>query len=429
MKALTETASLKGNDDEFGAPNMIEQRQCLVADRQVEAGSMGQKPNVRNVAASTVHTFWKGRVALYAALKSLGVGARHCVIVPAYTCFAVPLAVQLSGALSIYADIDPRTFNLTPDSVKAAWNEHRGNPIKAVVIQHTYGIPADSRALVEWAHARGIAAIEDCAHVCGGSYLDSNGDRCPVGSLGDISISSSHWSKPVSTGLGGWATTSNPELSDKLRSFREHECSAPSWNESIILAAGLVVREIFSVPWMYWFARDAYRWMSGLGLVAPSSTPEEVEGTLTRNFAKRMSPIQERLLKRRVAEFSEQVRRRSLKAEYDSELESAGVRPLELPDYADPVLACYPLRVNDKATVLELAKRQWIELGDWYRNPVDHPTSNLEIFGYRAGVCPAGESAAQQVVTLPMHRHVKRSVVRRTVSFIRDFVRAESRSA
>lgn len=405
---------------------MTEQDECVVADRQGVAAA-GVRKSGFGQTASTLHTFWKGRVALYAALKCLGVGTGDCVIVPAYTCFAVPLAVQLCGARPVYADIDPRTFNLGPESLEAAWNEHKADSIKAVIIQHTYGIPADSGALVEWAHARGIGAIEDCAHVCGGTYLDNEGAWRPVGSVGDIAMSSSHWSKPISTGLGGWATTSNPELSDKIKSFWEHECSPPSRWESMSLAAAVALRETFSFPWMYWVARSAYRRVSSFGLLVPSSTPEEVKGTFSRDFAKRMSPIQEWLLKRRMADHADQVRRRNLKVEYDSELKAAGVRPLDLPEYADPVLACYPVRVNEKARVLELARRRWIELGDWYRNPVDHPASNLEIFGYRAGACPAGECAAQQVVTLPMHRHVTRSVVCRTVAFVREFIRAESR--
>ncbi|HEV2424409.1 MAG TPA: DegT/DnrJ/EryC1/StrS family aminotransferase [Terriglobia bacterium] len=406
---------------------MTEQSECAVADRQAVAGSADRKPSPSIPAGPALHTFWKGRVALYAALKSLGVGTGQCVIVPAYTCFAVPLAVQLNRARPVYADIDPSTFDLTLDSVEAAWNHHRGDSIKALIIQHTYGIPADSRVLVDWAHARGIGVVEDCAHVCGGSYRDNDGTWRPVGSFGDIAMSSSHWSKPVSTGLGGWATTSNPELSRKLDSFREGECLPPTWRESASLAAAVALRETFSFPWMYWLARSAYRTVSGFGLLVPSSTPEEVEGTLTRDFAKRMSPIQEWLLKRRQVDLAEQVRRRALKAEYDSALARAGVRPLELPGYADPVLACYPVRVNEKPKVLELARRRRIELGDWYRNPVDHPTSRLEIFGYRAGTCPIGEGAGQQVVTLPMHPRITRPIVSRTVSFIRDFVRADSR--
>lgn len=406
---------------------MTEQSECVVADRQTAAASPVERPGARSLAAPTLHTFWKGRVALYAALKTLGVGTGDCVIVPAYTCFAVPLAVQLSGARPVYADIDPRTFNLTLNSVEAAWSQHGGDSIKALIIQHTYGIPADSRTLVEWAHARGIGVVEDCAHVCGGTYLDRDGTWRPVGSAGDIAISSSHWSKPVSTGLGGWATTSNPELSEKLASFRERECSSPSRWESTSLVVAVALRETFSLPWMYWLARSAYRRVSAFGLLVPSSTPEEVEGALSRDFAKRMSSLQEWLLKRRKADLAEQARRQSLKAEYDSALASAGLRPLELPAHVDPVLACYPVRVNEKPRVLELARRRWIELGDWYRNPVDHPTSRLEIFGYRAGTCPAGECAGQQVVTLPMHRHITRSTLRRTVSFIRDFIRAESR--
>ena len=88
-------------------------------------------------------SFWKGRVALFAILKALGIGPGDRVLVPGYTCFVVPSAVRFTGGEPVYADIDPLTYNVSVESLAAAYDAR----VKAVVVQHTYGIPADAGAI------------------------------------------------------------------------------------------------------------------------------------------------------------------------------------------------------------------------------------------------------------------------------------------
>ena len=96
-------------------------------------------------------TFWKGRTALYAVLRSLEVSQGDTVLVPGYTCFAVPSAVMFTGARPVFADIDPNTFNVSLQTILKALAQTSSRTVKAVVVQHTYGIPADIRPILDWA--------------------------------------------------------------------------------------------------------------------------------------------------------------------------------------------------------------------------------------------------------------------------------------
>jgi dTDP-4-amino-4,6-dideoxygalactose transaminase len=88
--------------------------------------------------------FYSGSTALYALLKSMGVQQGDEVILPAFTCPAVPSVVVRRGAIPIYADIDTTTFNLAPDKL-----EDKVTPrTKAIIVQHTYGIPAEMEPIL-----------------------------------------------------------------------------------------------------------------------------------------------------------------------------------------------------------------------------------------------------------------------------------------
>ncbi len=364
--------------------------------------------------------FWKGRVALYGILKALSIGPGDCVLVPGYTCVVVPGAVRFLGAEPIYVDIDPDTYNISLDAVEAALAT--GNRcVKAIVVQHTYGLPVDTAPIVVWAGKKGIAVIEDCCHSVGSRYSGSGGCWHDVGTLGDAAFFSSQWSKPVSTGLGGWVVTRSSAIESGLRKFAEQECISPSTLECLMLAAQLTGRAIFSSPRFFWFAQSTLHLLTHVGLAIGSSVEEELQGTMPRGYAKRMSGLQRRLLRNKILHFLDGLdRRRDLKRTYDRALEAAGLPILKVPSFADPVLLRYPVRVPLKAEMLQKARNFRIELGDWFNHPLHPKTSESQAFGYQSGMCPNAELAAQQVVNLPMHEKVTDEMAAQMVSFLKS---------
>ena len=362
--------------------------------------------------------FWKGRVALYAILKALGVGPGDRVLVPGYTCVVVPAAVCFLNAQPVYADIDPDTYNLSLRGIQTACGGNHER-LKAVVVQHTYGLPADTAPIVSWARKEGIAVIEDCCHALGGRYLNNTGQWQEVGTLGDAAFFSSQWSKPVSTGLGGWTLTRSAHLAQRLRSFHEQECVSPPWTECTGLAAQVGAWALVSSPRSYWTAQSIYRFLSRKGIAIGSSVEAELRGEMPKGYAKRMSSFQHRLLQWKLARLDGEVRhRRRLKEVYDRCLARVGFPVLGALQYAEPVLLRYPVRVSNKSEVLARAREERVEIGDWFDQPLHPKESDQRVFGYRQGMCRNAEAAADQVVNLPMHMRINDKLAEKIVLFL-----------
>ena len=88
-----------------------------------------------------VISFAKGRVALYAGLKASKIPEGSEILVPAYTCVVVASAVMFAGYRPVYVDICPRTYNIDVSKLPPATNA------AAMIVQHSYGIPADMQVL------------------------------------------------------------------------------------------------------------------------------------------------------------------------------------------------------------------------------------------------------------------------------------------
>lgn len=375
------------------------------------------------LAGAQASGFWKGRVALYAILKAIGVGPGSRILVPGYTCVVVPAAMRYLGAEPVYVDIDPETYNISIGQLETRVHAVAEGSIKAIVVQHTYGLPADTARIVQWAGERGIAVVEDCAHAAGSRYRDTAGEWREAGTLGDAAFFSSQWSKPFTTGLGGWAVASDPEVAERIWKFHVAECVAPATQEVARLAVQLLAYHALVWPSLYWVALGGYRLLARTGLFVGSSTDGELAGVMPADYAKRMSGLQKWVAWRKIANLGRVLdHRRRLKRLYDDALMGTGLPIFRIPAYADPVLLRYPIRVADKKRVLAEACRLRIELGDWFDHPLHPKGANVAILGWRDGICPEGERAAREVVNLPMHLRIGERDVERIVRFLRPYV-------
>jgi perosamine synthetase len=342
--------------------------------------------------------------------------------VPGYTCVVVPAAVHFLGAKPLYVDIDPETYNISIGQLEATVQaEARGN-VKAVVVQHTYGLPVDISPIIEWARKRGVAVIEDCAHTIGSRYRDHGGQWQEVGTLGDAAFFSSQWSKPITTGLGGWAVANDLRVAQRIREFHAVDCVAPRAQEVARLAVQLAVYHAIVWPSFYWMAMRSFRLLSRSGIFVGSSTDDDLAGVMPSDYAKRMSRLQEWVARRKIANLGRLIdHRRKLKQLYDDALASAGFPIFQIPAHADAVLLRYPVRVADKQRVLGEARRLCIELGDWFDHPLHPNGANVAILGWRDEMCPEGERAAREVVNLPMHSRIGEQQVERVVRLLRSY--------
>ena len=150
---------------------------------------------------------------LYAAVGACGAGPGDEVIVSPYTMSASAAAALVYGAIPVFADIDPETFCLSPDSVEARITPYT----KAIIAVDIFGHPADMDRIRALARARGILVIEDAAQAPGARL----GARY-AGTLGDVGVFSLNYHKTIHTGEGGVIVTDDDELADRLRLIRNH---------------------------------------------------------------------------------------------------------------------------------------------------------------------------------------------------------------
>ena len=171
--------------------------------------------------------------ALHLSLLVAGVEPGDEVIVPSMSFIATANAVVHAGATPVFAEVDPTTYNLDLEDVRARITPRT----RAIVLVHQLGLPADVDAFTTLAREHGLQLVEDAACAIGSSVDDRR-----VGSHGNLTCFSFHPRKLVTTGDGGMVLTSSQEQADRLRLLRQH---AMSVNDQVRSSSASVIRESY----------------------------------------------------------------------------------------------------------------------------------------------------------------------------------------
>ncbi len=172
-----------------------------------------------------------GTDALVIALRACEVEPDDTVITVSYTATATVAAIELAEAIPVLADIDPLTFTLCPESPETTIREYSArpeaalHPLKAVIVVHLFGHPADLPAIVKICALYNLILIEDCAQAHGASYSGRM-----VGSWGKAGAFSFHPSQNLAgVGDGGAVATSVPAVAQMARQLRQY-----GWKERYV---------------------------------------------------------------------------------------------------------------------------------------------------------------------------------------------------
>jgi perosamine synthetase len=152
-----------------------------------------------------------GTAGLHMALLTLGIGEGDEVIVPSFAFIAVANAVINVRAVPVFADIDPLTLNLTPSTVERVLTPRT----RAILVVHTFGIPADMQGLRDLATRHQLAIIEDACEALGAQIQNQR-----VGSFGDLAVFGFYPNKQITTGEGGAILAHTQAHAERLRSLR-----------------------------------------------------------------------------------------------------------------------------------------------------------------------------------------------------------------
>lgn len=318
-----------------------------------------------------------GTDALLLSLQALGIGPRDKVIVPSFTFFATAGVVHNVGATPVFADIDPKTFNLDPNDVRRILTSDSGprTAIKAIIPVHLYGQPADMDEIMEIAEEHGLYVVEDAAQAIGASYsglrtthhgprTGNNGlrtmDHGPTrkaGTIGHLGCFSFFPTKNLGAyGDGGMVVTDDDELAEKVWILRVHG-SKPKYYHHVV-------------------------------------------GTNSR-----LDALQAAILRAKLPHLEAWSKvRRWIAARYDELLgDLDGIEPPYRAPNRTHIFHQYTIRVADgkRDALREHLKAQGIATEVYYPLPL-HLQACFRHLGYKEGDLPESERASREVLSLPM---------------------------
>ncbi|HET7128724.1 MAG TPA: DegT/DnrJ/EryC1/StrS family aminotransferase [Gaiellaceae bacterium] len=314
-----------------------------------------------------------GTAGLHLCMRLAGVGPGDEVITSPYSFVASANCAIYEGATPVFADIDPRTFNLDPDAVEAAITPRT----KALVAVDIFGYPAEYDALIPLCERHGIALIEDSCEALGATYKGK-----PLGSHGHPAVWAFYPNKQMTTGEGGAVTTGTAEEHEVLVSLRNQgRLETSSWLQHGRLG--------------YNYRLDDISAALGIGQL------EKLD---------RILPA-----------------RREVAARYGELLRGLDVEtPLE--NDADHTRSWFVYVVKlpagvDRDTVMERMSAQGIATAPYL--PSIHLQSYMrERYGFSEGMLPVSEDCSARTMALPFHARLERGDQERVVEGLRAALEA-----
>ena len=227
-----------------------------------------------------------GTEALQLALLACGVGPGDEVITTPFTFIATAEAITQCGAVPVFVDIDPVTYNIDPGLIEAKITPGT----RCILSVHLYGHPADMDTIMELAKKHNLKVIEDCAQALGASVIARSPQatkQSMVGSIGDAGCLSFFPSKVLGAyGDGGMVVTSDASVAEKLKMLRNHGARkkyyhlVPGFNSRLdgLQAAILRVKLKYLDKWIEQRREKAALYAKHLGKIAGVSVPPEAPG-------------------------------------------------------------------------------------------------------------------------------------------------------
>jgi dTDP-4-amino-4,6-dideoxygalactose transaminase len=296
-----------------------------------------------------------GTDALLLALIAKDLRAGDAVIMPSFTFCATAEPVSLLGGVPIFADVLEDTFNLDPESLKAAVSTARrlGLPLRGVISVDLFGQPCDYDAIEAIVRENSLWLICDAAQAFGATYR-----RRKVGTIGNITTTSFFPAKPLGCyGDGGAVFTDEDETASIIRSLRVH----------------------------------------GKGKDKYDNVRVGING--------RLDTIQAAILLEKLAIFADEIGARArVAARYDELLPSGVKRPVVI-DKATSVWAQYTVRMDARDDWLTQLKRLGVPAAIYYARPL-HRQPAYERYPRADAGLPATDRLASAVLSLPMHPYL-----------------------
>jgi len=354
------------------------------------------------------YSFNSGRSSLMAIMEGLGLPEGSQVLLQAFTCNAAANPILWAGLEPVFVDCD-QNYNLSVDDLKKKITQKS----RAVMVQHTFGLPADMDEIQKICDENNLVLIEDCAHSLGAEY---KGRR--VGTFGKAAFFSFGRDKMISCVYGGMAVTDDEHLAKKIAVFQE-EAGYPG--------NGWVLQQLLHPVLMNWFILPTYSIIGKYKLVAlqwfhvlsKAIHWKEKRGLKPDYFPKRLPNALAILAQNQFNKLERfNNHRREIAELYYRELKKINFVMPSNPNNRSQVFLRFAIRHNDAAKIIKKSWQRNLLIGDWYRTPVDPFDTKTETVGYKKGSCPNAETFAGKMINLPTHINIGEIEIKKIVNFI-----------
>ncbi|MBL7159182.1 DegT/DnrJ/EryC1/StrS family aminotransferase [Candidatus Microgenomates bacterium] len=359
-------------------------------------------------------SFNSGRTAQLAILKSLRLGKGDQVLLQAFTCVVVPNSVLWIGAKPVYVDIEKNTFNINPNNLKKKINSSS----RAIIVQHTFGQPAEMEKILKIAKKNNLIVIEDCAHSLGAKYKGQL-----TGTFGKASFFSFGRDKVISSVFGGMAVTNDDVLGEGLKSFQKN-LQSPSYFWIFQQLLHPLIFNLLVLPFYNFFGvgKIILFLLQKANLL---SFPVEKKERLAKKPSIHPAKLPHALVILAYHQFKKLDRfnkkRLEIADHYQQELKKL---PISLPKIDDgSIVFRYPIKTKKALKLYQFAKKRGVLLGNWYANVIDPKGVNFDKIGYEKGTCSTAEQVAKQVINLPTHPRMREKDVFRVIEIIKEYFR------
>lgn len=362
-------------------------------------------------------SFNSGRSSLYAILKTLNLSERSDVLLQAFTCNAVPNPILWAGLNPVYVDCG-NDFNIDIEDLKNKINHSliRTDKRMVLVVQYTFGLPANIDEVMKITEENNVILIEDCAHALGAEF---NGKK--VGTFGKAAFFSFSRDKVISSVYGGMAVTNDSKIAKKLLELqKEFGSSSYFWIFQQLLHPILLhfiilpiynfldLGKIFLIisQWAHILSK-AVSWKEKRGL-RPDYFPHALPNALAIMAENQFNKLEKfNNHRKKIAEF------------YYEELQNS---EYILPQKNGNIFLRFAVQ-HPKAheIIYEAWHNENILLGDWYTTPIAPDDTKLEEMKYTMGMCQNAERLSKKTLNLPTHINIKIENAKRIVSFLKKF--------
>ncbi len=355
-----------------------------------------------------------GRTSLYLLLKSLYLPKNSEVMIQGYSCVVLPNGVWQAGLKPVLVDVDPSSFNFDLKDLKKKIT----SKTKVIIIQYTFGIIPQMQELMELCNQKKIILIEDCAHSLGGE-VNINGQKYPVGSVGQASFFSFGRDKVVSTTIGGCfavnckplVNTANIDTSKWLETIKSNYDQLPKMSfKRYIQAINYISLTVLLIRPLYHLQIGKLIMLIArkVGLIGQIYTPNEKTGTESLETNSKYSDELFPVLKNQLQQINKfNTHRRDLALYYAAEL--------GLDFNRQSVYMRYPVNLHyfekDSKKIYNKIKNRLrgygVLVGLWYTSPFMQDNKELRTkFEKQYSLLPNSQSMSDHgVINLPTNRH------------------------